>query len=216
MVSTRKKRESNRRLNSQIDLFDRDIIIGNAAGDRQQNVVVNGGTVDQNFTDNNIASNLTTKKILVKVQTLERCFIESIDREMGNIVDTVENRIQNGNLTAIDNNITKPRIELAVRSINVPFGQNATSVTANSERGERIWINASFENVSERSDTLHVSKTIVEARKIFPDEVIELLVPGTHFDRQPYTHHSFVCFGTLHPLWTLAKRENVLKNYLWR
>ena len=42
---------------------------------------------------------------------------ERIDREMNSIVDTVEDRIQNVILTAIDN-LVAPKIELAVRSIN--------------------------------------------------------------------------------------------------
>ena len=41
MVYTRKKRQSVRRLLSQLDDFDQDMIIGNAASGRQENVVVN-------------------------------------------------------------------------------------------------------------------------------------------------------------------------------
>ena len=65
------------------------------------------------------------------VQTLERCFNETIDREMGNIVDTFEDRMQNAILTAIDKIIT-PGIELAVKSINASSTRDAASVTANS------------------------------------------------------------------------------------
>ena len=50
MVSTRKKRQPNKRLLSQLDDFDQDMIIGNAASERQENVVVNEGTNDQDFT----------------------------------------------------------------------------------------------------------------------------------------------------------------------
>ena len=46
MVSTRKKRQSNRRLLSQLHDFDQDMIIGNAASERQGNIVVNDGTND--------------------------------------------------------------------------------------------------------------------------------------------------------------------------
>ena len=49
MVSTRKKRQSNKRLLSQLDDFDQDMIIGNAASERQENVVVNEGTNDQDL-----------------------------------------------------------------------------------------------------------------------------------------------------------------------
>ena len=57
MVSTRKKRQSNRRLLSQLDDFDQDMIIGNAVSERQENVVVNEGTNDRNFTVGTSSSN---------------------------------------------------------------------------------------------------------------------------------------------------------------
>ena len=66
----------------------------------------------------------------VNGKTLERCFNEWIDREMSNIVDTVKDRIQNAILTAIDC-VVAPKIELAIRSINASFGQDATIVTVN-------------------------------------------------------------------------------------
>ena len=97
----------------------------------------------------------------MNVQTLERFFNETIDGEIGNIVNTVDDRIQNGSLTTIDNIIT-PVIELAVRSVNASSGLNAINITANLERGRRIGITASFENVSERINTLHVLNTIDE------------------------------------------------------
>ena len=122
------------------------------------------------------------------VKTLERCFNERIDGEMSNIVDTVEDRIQNAILTAIGN-IVAPKIELAVRSINASSGRDATSVSANSERRERVEVNASLENASRNNDTLDVSNANDETRHNILDEVSELSVPVTHFDRQPHTHH---------------------------
>ena len=50
MVSTRKKWLSNRRLLSQLDDFDQDMVIANAASERQENVVANEGTNDRDFT----------------------------------------------------------------------------------------------------------------------------------------------------------------------
>ena len=67
--------------------------------------------------------------------------------------------------------------------------RDATSVTANSDYGERIGYFAPFENVSEKNNNLHVLNTNDETRNIIPDEVSELLVPGTHFDWQPHTDH---------------------------
>ena len=107
---------------------------------------------------------------------------------MNNIIDTVEDRIQNAILTAIDN-IVAPEIELAIRSINSSSGRDVTSVSANSERREHVGINASLENASRNNDTLDVSNVNDETRHNIPDEVSGLSVPETHFDRQPHTHH---------------------------
>ena len=125
----------------------------------------------------------------MNVKTLERCFNERIDREMNNIVDTVEDRIQNAILTAIDN-IVAPKIELAIRSINASSGRDATSVAANSECREHVGINASFEKVSGNNNVQQVSNGNNKTRNNISDEVSELSVPETCFDRQTHTHHS--------------------------
>ena len=188
MISTRKKRQSNKRLLSQLDDFDQHMIIGNAVSKRQENAVVNEGTNDRDFTvgTSNIDSVVNANAMSVK--TLERCFNERIDREMNNIIDTVEDRIQNAFLTAI-NNIVAPKIELAIRSINASSGRDVTSVSANSERKERVGLNSSFENASRNNDTPDVSNVNDETRHNIPDEVSVLSVPETHFDRQAHTHH---------------------------
>ena len=126
----------------------------------------------------------------MNVNTLERCFNERIDRETGNIVATVGDRIQNAMLTAIDS-ITTPKIELAIRSTHASCGRDVTSVMASSERGEHIGISAPSENVSERNNTLHVFNTNDETPNNIPDEVSELSIPGTHLDhRQSHSHQS--------------------------
>ena len=100
-------------------------------------------------------------------------------------------RIQKAISAAIDNIIT-PIIELAVRSINVSPGRDAASVYADSERGEHIGIIASFENVSKRNNTFHELKLNDETQKNIPDEVDELSVPRTYFDRKLLTHRSWL------------------------
>ena len=46
MVSTRKKRQSNKRILSQLDDFDQDMKIGNNVSDRQENATASEGTGD--------------------------------------------------------------------------------------------------------------------------------------------------------------------------
>ena len=192
MVSTRKKKQSNRRLLSQLDDFDQDMVIGNAASARQENIVVNKGTNEQDFTAGTSSSSTAINESMVNAKTLERCFNERIHREMNNFVDTVEDRIQKAILSAIDN-IVAPKIELAIRSINASSGRDATSVSANSERGKHVGTNASFENASGSNNIPRVSNVNGETRHNIPDEVSELSVPETHFDRQAHTHHSNFC-----------------------
>ena len=188
MVFTRKKRQSNKRLLSQLDDFDRDMITGNDVSERQESVVVNKSTDDRDFTVGTSNNDSLVDGNAMSVKTLERCSNERIDREMSNIVDTVEDRIQNAILTAIEK-IVAPKIELAIRSINASSGRDATSVSANSERRKRVGINASFENASKNNDTLDASNVNDETRHNNPDEVSELSIPETHFDRQAHTHH---------------------------
>ena len=92
-------------------------------------------------------------------------------------------------MTAIEN-LVAPKIELTIKSINASSERDVTSVNANSERGEHVGINASFENASENNNFLHISNVNDETRHNIPDEVTELSVPETHLDRQPHTHHN--------------------------
>ena len=107
--------------------------------EKQENSMVSEGSVDQGFTVGNSDSNPAVNENFLNVKTLERCFNERIDRKMGDIVNTVEDRIQNAILTAIDSIIT-PEIELAIRSINASSRQHAVSVMVSSERGEHLRI----------------------------------------------------------------------------
>ena len=50
MVSTRKKRHSNRRLRSHLDEFDQDATFANAVNGSQQRFAVNDGTIYQELT----------------------------------------------------------------------------------------------------------------------------------------------------------------------
>ena len=132
------------------------MVIGNAASERQGNIVVNEGTNDRDFTVGTSSDNIAINESTVNVKTLVRCFNERIDRETSNMVDTVEDRIQNASLAACDN-IVSPKIELAIRLIIASSGRDVTSVTANSEGGEHVGITTPFENASGNSNTLHVS-----------------------------------------------------------
>ena len=69
MVSTRKKKQSNRRLLSQLDDFDQDMIIGNTASERQENIVVNEGTNDRDSTVGTSSNNITINESAMSVKS---------------------------------------------------------------------------------------------------------------------------------------------------
>ena len=186
MVSTRKKNQSNRKLLSQLRDHDQDIRIGNANNEGQENIMVNEGTNDRDFTVGFFSRNTFFNEKVVNAKTLEGRFNEKIDREKSKIVDTVEDRIHNTILTAIDS-IVAPKVELAIESFNASSGRDATSVTANSEHGEHIEINNPFKKASGNNNVLHVSNVNDGTRNNIPDEISELSVPEPRCDWQTYT-----------------------------
>ena len=167
MVSTCKKRQSSRRLLSQLDDFDQDINIGNTASERQENTIVNEGTGDRDFTAGTSGEQLVINENAVNAKTSKRCFNGKIDREMSNIVDTVADRIRNATLTVIDG-IVAPKIQLAIRSINASSGGDRTRVTAKWERGDHVGISAVCENSSGKNNVLHISNVKDETRSNIP------------------------------------------------
>ena len=104
MVSTGKKMQSNSRLLSPLDGSDQDAfaIFGKAASDSQQSVAVDEDTNGRSFTAIGGGKDSANNENLGNVQTLERFFKEMINKEVGNLVDTIEHLIQNRFLTAID------------------------------------------------------------------------------------------------------------------
>ena len=63
--------------------------------------MVNEGTNDRDSSAGICSNFSSNNENSVNAKTLEKCFIEGIDREMSNIVEIVEDRIQNAILTAI-------------------------------------------------------------------------------------------------------------------
>ena len=78
MFSSRRKGQPNQEIVSQLDDFDEDAMIGNAASSRQQNVVINEGTVYQEFTVKITGSNLTTNESSFKIQTWKGALLKRL------------------------------------------------------------------------------------------------------------------------------------------
>ena len=76
------------RREGQLDDFDQNMNIGNAVSERQENVMVNEGTNDRDFTFGTFSNNSVVNGNAMNAETLERCFNERINRETSNIVNT--------------------------------------------------------------------------------------------------------------------------------
>ena len=120
---------------------------------------------------------------------LRRGFTDRTAREVGNVVETVKDGIQNAILVAMESIIT-PKIELTGISKNASSRQDAASVIANLENWEQAGLTASIENVSDRVITFPELNLTLETQGLNPDKVSKFRVSGTHVDRQPYIHHS--------------------------
>ena len=77
-----------RRLLSQLDDFDQNMVIGNAAIERQEKTVVSEGTNDWDFTVGTSHNSIAIVGSTVNAKTLEKCSNERVCREMGEILDT--------------------------------------------------------------------------------------------------------------------------------
>ena len=78
MPSNRKKRQSSRRLLSYLDDFDQDVFFGNAVSGRQENVIVNEGTSDRDFTAGTSSKILATNENTVNVKTLKDVLMKGL------------------------------------------------------------------------------------------------------------------------------------------
>ena len=121
MVSTRKKRQQNKRLFSQLGEKDTDFMIGQSNQDKQtdsrDNMLCRGTSSDN---ANNPAQ---INYPQVDVHTLEEKNVSKMRSEVDNVMISVETRVEDAVLTAIEN-LVIPSLELAMKSAN-----------AHSERG---------------------------------------------------------------------------------
>ena len=112
---------------------------------------------------------------------------DRIIRELYNVVSTVEDRIQNAILVAVNNMVT-PRNQLPVKSVNASSRQNTAIAVARSERGELAGILTFSAHGSSRSNTLHENILNDDTSGYNPDDLSEFSVQSAEFDREPPPH----------------------------
>ena len=121
LVSTGKKKQQSKRFFRQLSERYTDFLIGQSNYDAQtesRDSVTFRGTSSDN------RSNPTQVNYLqLDMYTLEENIVRKVRSEVGNVLTTVETRIQDAVLTAIEN-IVIARVEFAMKSANASSGRS--------------------------------------------------------------------------------------------
>ena len=83
--------------------------------------------MDKNITLNNTNDPTQVSGPQVGMHTLEKNFADKIGREVDSVMTTVETRVENVEMTAIEN-LVIPTVELAMKSVDASSGRGAESV----------------------------------------------------------------------------------------
>ena len=198
MVSSRKKKQQNKRLFSKLGEADTDFIIGHSNhGLQTEN---RGNMVNVNTSSDNTNNPTQVNHSQVDVHTLEDYIVSKVQSEVDNVITTIETRVQDALLTAIEN-LVIPRVELALKSANASSGRSVDSNVLEPDQRdfsgniEGLQMTA-LSRINSRTD----SNRIDETRDNITVEEGDLLVNERNIDRQTHTHHSIIswkCLSTL-------------------
>ena len=188
MVSTRKKKQQNKRLFGQLSEGDTDFVVGQSNHDVQnENVdnVAHGGTSPDN------ANHLTQVYYpRVDMNTLEENFVNKVRSEVDNVMTTVEIRVQNAVLIAMEN-LVIPRVELAMKSTNASSGR---SVDGNVLDPDQRDFSGNVEGLQMTASSRIHSHTDLNKIDETPGNITveegDLVVNEKNIDRQSHTHHT--------------------------
>ena len=141
----------------------------------------------------------------VDVHTLEENIVSKVRSEVDNVMTSVETRVQDAVLTAIEN-LVIPRVELAMKSANAHSERSVGNVLEPDQRDflgdiEGLWMTASS-RINSHMDLNRIDET---RGNITVDEG-DLLVNENNIDRQTHAHHNAAAanatfwWETIHPL----------------
>ena len=125
MVSTRNKKQQNRRLFSQLSDSNANFLIGQK--DHEAQIESRANTADRDNSSNNTNCRNQVNGSQVDMQALEKNIVSKVRIEEDSVMTVVETRVQDAVMTAIENLlITKG--ELATKSVNASSGHGVGTV----------------------------------------------------------------------------------------
>ena len=188
MDCTRKKKQQNKRLFSQLSGKETDLVFGQSNQDERTE---SRSSMTYRGTSSDSTSNPT--QIIypqVDVHTLEENIVSKVRSEVDNVMTTIKTRVQDPVLPAIAN-LVIPIVELAMKSANASSGR---SVDGNVWDPDQSDLPGNIEGLRMTASSRMHSHTdlnkIDETRSNFTVEEGDLMVNGKNIDRQKHTHHS--------------------------
>ena len=146
--------------------------------------------VDRNPCLNNTKDPNQVNKSQVDMHTLEENIVSKVGSEMDRVMTTVETRVQDAVMTAIEN-LVIPRVELEIKSVNASSGHGLGSfVFDHGHRDSPGSIEGLRMTASSRINSHTDLNRIDETRGNITVEGGDLLVDERNIDQQPPTHHT--------------------------
>ena len=187
MVSTRKKKQQNKRFFSQLSERDIDFMTGRSNEDEQTE---SRDDMTCRGTSSNNASNPTQINYPeVDIYTLEENIVSKVRSVLDNVMTSVETRVQDALLTGIEN-LVIPRVEFDKKSANAPSERSVDGNVLEADQRdflgkiEGLWMTASS-RINSHTDLNRIDET----RGNITVEEGDLLVNEKNIDRQAYAHH---------------------------
>ena len=189
MVLTRKKKQQSKKLFSQLNESDADLMIGQSNHEVQTESRANAAHGNISLNDTNNPTQVSGSQ--VDMHTLEKTIVNEVRSEVNSVMTTVETREQDAVLTAVEDLVIL-RVEQAMKSVNASTGRGVGSVVLNPDQRDfsRI-IKGQQRTVSSRRNSHRDIIRIDETRGNIAVEGGDLLVNERNIDRPTHTHHIY-------------------------
>ena len=186
MVSTRKKKQQNKKLFSQLSERDTDFMIEQSNQDEQTESRDN--MICRCTSSDNISNPTQVNYPQVDMHTLEENIVSKVRSELDNLLTSVETIVQDTVLTAIKN-LLIPIVELAMKSANAPSGRSVDGNVLDSDQRDLLGnIEGLRMTASSRINSHTDLNRTDETRGNITVEEGDLLVNEKNIDRQTYAH----------------------------
>ena len=187
MVSTRKKKQQNKKLFSQLSERDTDFMIGQS--NQGEQIKNRDSMLRRGTSPDNASKPAQINYPQIDVHTLEENIVSKVRSEVDNVMTPVGTRVQDAVLTAIEN-LVIPRVELAMNSANARSERSADSNVLEPDQRDFLGDIKSLRMTASSRINSHMDlNRIDETRSNITVEEGDLMVNEKNIDRRTHAHH---------------------------